>query len=75
MPSIHRVCVYLNLDYHSALDLSCDEFASAFKNSIIDEYQKTEAGREYLEKCKRLQETEIDITAFRKKVSQTGKGV
>lgn len=74
MPSIHRVCVYLNLDYHGALELPCDEFSLALKHSIIDDLQKTEEGRKYLDDCQRLKQTDIDVSAFRKKAREQRKG-
>ena len=74
MPSIHRVIEYSGLSYYDALELPCDVFALMFKHSIIDEYNKTPEGREYLEKCKRLQQTEIDVSAFRKMKAKNGKG-
>lgn len=74
MPSIHRVIDYSGLSYYDALDLPCDVFALMLKHSIIDDYNKTEAGREYLEKCKRLQQSDIDISAFRKMKAGNRKG-
>lgn len=65
MPAIHRVSQYSGLNYHEVLDLDCDIYLLMLKNSIVSELEKTEEGREYLEKCNRLQQTEPDIQALR----------
>ena len=67
MPSLHRVIEYSKLDYNSVLSLPHDVFLMMLKHSVIDELNSTEEGREYLEKCKRLNTTSLDIKAFRKK--------
>lgn len=38
-------------------------FQLYLKNSIVDELSRTKEGREYLDKCKRLATTEIDLAA------------
>lgn len=65
MPSIHRVIHYSGLNYNQVLELPCDVFLLMVKNDYLDELNGTEEGREYLEKCKRLNTTEIDIAALR----------
>lgn len=56
---------YLNISYIEALELDSDVFLLAYKCSVIDKLQQTEEGREYLELCKRLNTTEIDVEGFR----------
>lgn len=58
---------YSNLNYHEVLQLDYDVFLSMNKNAIIEELNETQEGRDYLEKCKRLNTTSIDRKAFRKK--------
>ena len=65
MQGIRRVMQYGNLSYEQALNLPTDVFLLMAKNHYVDELQQTEAGREYLEKCKRLRITEIDEQALR----------
>lgn len=67
MPNIHRVIAYSGLNYWQALELPCDVFRLMLKNSIIDDLNKTEEGREYLAKCKRLSQTDIEIDKLKKK--------
>lgn len=65
MPSIHRVIHYSGLDYNEVLKLPCDVFLLMVKNDYMDELNSTQEGREYLEKCKRLNTTEMDFSALR----------
>lgn len=67
MPPIRRVIQYSGLDFHGALDLPCDLFLLMLKNSIIEDLQRSKEGQEYLEKCERLNKTELDVAAFRQK--------
>lgn len=69
MPSIHRVIQYSGLDYYRVLELPCDVFQLMLKNSIVEELNQTEEGREYLAKCDRLNTTTMDVEALRKKFS------
>ena len=66
MKSIKRVIDYLNISYHEALELSSDVFLLCVKNHYIAELESTEQGREYLELCKRLNTTDLDVEGFRK---------
>ena len=70
MPAIKRVIDYSGMDYKHVLELPYDVFLLMVKNSVIDELESTEEGREYLQKCKRLNTTGVDKTAFRKKSRQ-----
>lgn len=67
MPSIHRVIKYSGLNFYEVMDLPCDVFQSMLKNSIVEEYNQTQEGRDYLAKCKRLQTTTLDEEALHKK--------
>ncbi|WP_297637951.1 hypothetical protein [uncultured Clostridium sp.] len=64
MKSIKRVIDYLNISYYQALDLESDVFLLAIKNSIVEELESSEEGREYLETCKRLNTKELDESGF-----------
>ena len=66
MPSIKKVADYGNFSIREALDLPCDMFLLMSKNSIVDEMNKTEEGREYLAKCERLAVKEIDLDGLEK---------
>lgn len=58
MPAIRRVIQYSGLSYFEVLKLPADTFLLMVKNHYVDELYATEGGREYLDKCKRLNTTE-----------------
>lgn len=59
---------YSRLNYFEVLDLPVDTYLMMLKCSVIDELNKSSEGREYLEKCERLQQTSIDKDAFRNRM-------
>lgn len=61
LPNIHRVITYSGLNYHEVLELPCDVFMAMLRDCVIEELNSTDEGREYLQKCKRLNSTEIDV--------------
>lgn len=65
MPAIKRVIDYSGLPFQQVLELPTDMFLLMYKNSIMSELESSKEGREYLDKCKRLNTTEIDIAALR----------
>lgn len=58
---------YSGMNYNEVLALPVDIFRLMQKNYMIDELMKTEEGREYLQDCERLNNTEIDIKSLREK--------
>lgn len=73
MPNIKRVMDYSRLNYFEVLELPVDTYLMMLKCSVIDELNKSEEGREYLEKCERLSKTDLDIDAFRRRMNDTRK--
>lgn len=61
---------YSRLNYFEVLDLPVDTYLMMLKNSVIDELNSSEEGREYLEKCERMKITSIDTAAFRTKMNE-----
>lgn len=66
MSSIKRVIDYSGMDYKHVLELPTDVFLLMLKNSIVNELESTEEGRDYLDECKCLQETKPDRMAIHK---------
>lgn len=66
MPSIRRAIQYSGLTYHEVLELPLDVFMLMVKNHYISELNSTQEGRDYLEKCARLNTTEVDRNEVRK---------
>jgi len=48
LPNIKRVMDYSRLNYFEVLDLPVDTYLMMLKNSVIDELNSSEEGREYL---------------------------
>lgn len=65
MPSLRRVIAYSGMDYTSVLELPTDIYLLMLKHSIMNDMRATPKGREYLEQCERLQQTEPDMAAIR----------
>lgn len=70
MPNIKHVIDYSGLDYYRVLELPVDTYLMMLKCAIIDELNKSDEGREYLEKCARLEQTSIDKDRFRQKMNE-----
>lgn len=73
MPNIKRVMDYSRLNYFEVLDLPVDTYLMMLKNSVVDELNQSEEGREYLAKCERMKVTDLDVDAFRMKMNANGK--
>ena len=58
MSGIRRVIEYSGLNFNEVLKLPTDIYLLMLKNHYVDELNSTEEGREYLEKCERLNMTE-----------------
>ena len=65
---IKQVATYANIDFFSALELPTDLFLLMRKNATLEELQSTQEGRDYLDKCKRLNTTTVDKKALRKRL-------
>ena len=74
MPILRRVILISGMDLYSALDLPTDLFLMLYKTSVMEDLRATEAGREYLEKCRRMTVTEPDYDALRKRGEYIGDG-
>ena len=65
MPAIALVMRYSGLNYTDALDLPTDLFLLFRKHAVIEKHQATPEGRDYLEKCERLRQTDPDLEKVR----------
>lgn len=66
MAAIHDVSEYTGLSVLDALNLPCDLFLLCRKNYIVDLYNQTPEGREYLEQCRIARQTTPDWDAVHK---------
>lgn len=67
---IKMVCDYTGLNFNEAVELDCFTFKTVFKDAFIDKLQQTEQGREYLENCWIITQTEPDREKLREKYKQ-----
>lgn len=66
------VADYTGLNFLEIEELPIDTYFLLLRDAFIYDRQKTEAGREYLENCWRLEQTEPDRKALRKKFGKEG---
>ena len=67
---IKIVCDYTGLNFSEAVELDCFTFKTLFKDAFIDKLQQSEQGREYLENCWIITQTEPDREKLREKYKQ-----
>ena len=75
MSGVRRVIEYSGLNFYEVLNLPTDTYLLMLKNHYLDELNSTEAGREYLEKCERLNTTQPDrekLMAMKKRGGNNG---
>lgn len=68
------VSEYSGLNFLELEDLPIDTYFLLMRDAFIYKQNQTEAGREYLEKCWILEQTEPDRKALRKKFGKEGSG-
>ena len=66
------VADYTGLNFLEIEELPIDTYFLLLRDAFIYDRQKTEAGREYLENCWRLEQTEPDRNALRQKFGKEG---
>lgn len=68
------VSEYSGLNFLEIEDLPIDTYLLLMRDAFINKQNQSEAGREYLEKCWILEQTEPDRKALRKKFGKEGLG-
>lgn len=64
---IKKVADYTGLNFAEVTELDCYTFRLLFRDAYITELKKTEQGREYLEDCYLLTQTEPDRKGLRER--------
>ena len=64
---IKLVSDYTRLDFEKVVELDCFTFRKLFRDAFIDKLSQTEQGREYLENCWTLTQTEPDREKLRER--------
>ena len=57
---------YTGLNFNEAIELDCITYKMLVRDAFIDMMSQTEEGRDYLEQCWVLKQTEPDIAKLRK---------
>lgn len=66
------VADYARMSLEDALHLRVSVYAALLRDAVIYSHMQTEAGRDYLEKCWYLEQTEPDRAALREKFGKKG---
>ena len=69
--SLKMVSDYTRLDFEKVLELDCITFKMLLRDSFIDMMSKTEEGRDYLEQCWILKQTDPDTVKLRRLTEDT----
>lgn len=69
------VAAFANCDLCTALDMPCDLFALCLRNALIADYERVEAGRDYLKDAARLMQTEPEFDKIRALPGYTAEAV
>lgn len=69
---IKTVSDYSGLDFEKTLKLDCLTYRILLRDAIIFNYNKTESGREYLDKCWKSKRIEPDYAGLRKQFGRKG---
>ena len=67
---IKLVCDYTGLNFNEAIELDCFTFRTIFRDAFIDKLSQSEQGKEYLENCWIINQTEPDREKLRQKYKQ-----
>lgn len=64
--SLKLVSDYTGLNFNEVVELDCITFKMLVRDAFIDKMSHTEEGRDYLEQCWILTQTEPDTTALKR---------
>lgn len=64
--SLKMVADYTRLNFNEVVELDCITFKMLVRDAFIDKMSQTEEGRDYLEQCWILTQTEPNIAQLRK---------
>lgn len=70
---IKLVSDYTRLNFNEVMNLDCYTYKLLLKDAFINKMSDTEEGREYLENCWILEQTQPDREGLRKQFGSEGK--
>lgn len=66
------VCDYTGFNFDRVEELHVFEFWLLLRDAVVYNYRQTQEGREYLDKCWRLEQTKPDREGLRRKLKKGG---
>ena len=69
--SLKMVADYTRLDFNEVVELDCITFKLLLRDAFIDMMSRTEEGRDYLEQCWILKQTDPDTVRLRELSTET----
>lgn len=66
------VCEYTGYNFDRIEELDVFEYWLLLRDAVVYNYMQTEEGREYLENCWRIEQTNPDRQTIRKKMQKGG---
>ena len=69
--SLKMVADYTRLDFNEVVELDCITFKLLLRDAFIDMMSKSEEGRDYLEQCWILKQTDPDTVRLRELSTET----
>lgn len=67
---LHLTAEYTGMSFSELMRLDCFTFKMLLRDAFINRMRQTEEGREYLENCWLIKQTEPDRTALRKQFKE-----
>ena len=68
--SLKIVADYTGLNFNEVIELDCITFKMLVRDAFVDKMSQTEDGRDYLEQCWVLKQTEPDTAKLRKMTTE-----
>ena len=69
--SLKMVSDYTRLNFNEVIELDCITFKLLLRDAFVDMMSRTEEGRDYLEQCWILKQTDPDIERLRELTTET----
>ena len=69
--SLKMVSDYTGLNFNEVIELDCITFKMLLRDAFVDMMSKSEEGRDYLEQCWVLKQTDPDIARLRELTTET----
>ena len=69
--SLKMVADYTRLNFNEVIEMDCITFKMLLRDAFVDMMSRTEEGRDYLEQCWILKQTDPDVAKLRELTMET----